>query len=53
MRHVRPLSLAHKPAPGDTTLLEQLILAIFGIYFQQWDNFQPVFSNLQKFYSKT
>ncbi|HIJ65466.1 MAG TPA: hypothetical protein HPP77_05885 [Candidatus Hydrogenedentes bacterium] len=53
MKHVGSLSLLRKPAPGETTPLEQLILTVFGVYFRDWDNFPSVFSNLQKYYSKT
>lgn len=53
MNHLTCLSHRAKPAPGETTVLEQVILTIFNIYFRGWDNFPAVLSNLEKFYAKT
>ena len=38
---------------GNTSLVESVILTLLTVFFQGWDNFQEVITNLQKFYSKT
>ena len=53
MRHVNVISRQGIPLLGDTTPLEAAILALFTALFSDWDNFQSVFQNLEKFYQKT
>lgn len=51
MRHLKPMTKT--PAPGQTDLLESLIIFLLTGIFSDWDNFGPVIQNLQKFYRKT
>jgi hypothetical protein len=51
MRHIRLVS--QSPQPAQVNLIEQAILFIFSAYFSGWDNFDSIFRNLQKYYSKT
>jgi hypothetical protein len=51
MRHIRPIG--RTPQLAATSLLESLILLVFTSAFQEYQNFQQVFQNLQKFYQKT
>ena len=53
MRHVKPVSRIPMPAQGQLSLIEQVTLLIFSVFFRDWDNFFPVIQNLQKYYSKT
>ena len=53
MKHVHTISAPPKPAQGVTSPLEGAILAFITIFFNDWDNFQSVLTNLSKFYSKT
>ena len=54
MNHIRPISSVPRTAQvGRITAVEQLILLLLAIFFQDWDNFAPVIQNLSKFYSKT
>ena len=53
MKHVHAISCLPHPAQGSTSPIEGLILAFITIFFNDWDNFQPVLQNLSKFYSKT
>jgi hypothetical protein len=41
------------PLPGQTNVIESIILLLMTVFFRTWDNFQPVFRNLSKFYAKT
>lgn len=51
--HLRVMT--HKPiaAQGGLDFVESLVLLLFNIGFQGWDNAPSVLRNLQKFYSKT
>jgi hypothetical protein len=40
-------------AQGNTTVIEQMIILVMGIFFGTWDNGPQVLQNLQKYYSKT
>ena len=51
MTHCRPIS--RRPVPGQVSLVEQAIITLLTIFFNDWDNFPVVIQNLQKFYSKT
>lgn len=53
MKHIQPVTAMPRPAQGVTTPVEGAILLLVTIFFQDWDNFQQVLRNLQKFYSKT
>jgi hypothetical protein len=53
MKHIQPVTAMPRPAQGVTTPVEGAILLLITIFFQDWDNFQQVLRNLQKFYSKT
>ena len=53
MKHVKPISVAFDSNGGETTLLEQVILLLLGIYFSNWENYSAVIRNLQKYYAKT
>lgn len=51
MPHIKPLS--RTPEIGQLDGTESLILFIFTIFFNGFDNFRSVLTNLQKFFSKT
>lgn len=54
MQHLTPISRTPLVAQeGNTSGLEQVILLLMTVIFQDWDNFLPVLQNLEKFYSKT
>ncbi len=53
MKHIQTISAMPRPAQGVTSPIEGAILLLITIFFQDWDNFQQVLGNLQKFYSKT
>jgi len=54
MAHLKYVS--HTPTlaqQGDTTPIETIILTLLSVFFIEWDNYNVVIQNLQKFYSKT
>ena len=51
MRHIRPIG--RSPQLAATSLIESLILLMFTAAFQEFQNFQQVIQNLQKYYQKT
>jgi hypothetical protein len=54
MKHLKQFSLGGSNyESGDTTPLEQLIIVVLSVYFNDWANFSSVIQNLSKFYSKT
>lgn len=53
MTHLRTISRRPAPAQGGLDLVESVILLVFTVAFQGWDNFSSVIRNLQKYYSKT
>lgn len=53
MTHIRTITRVSMPGKGSIDPLEQIIILVIGIFFQDWDNYQAVLQNLQKFYSKT
>ncbi len=54
MKHISKISLTPTNyGEGETTVLEQLILLAFAVFFSDWRNFSSVMENLQKFYAKT
>lgn len=54
MAHLRTITRTPRPAQeGRLELVEVGILGILAVFFNRWDNFAPVFQNLQKFYQKT
>ncbi len=54
MKHVKPVTRTPMPAAeSELTLVEQIILSLIAIFFQDWENFSPVYENLQKYYAKT
>lgn len=57
MKHLRTLTKIPAPAQfSDPSTgidgLEQIILLLFSVFFNDWDNFSSVYQNLQKFYRK-
>jgi hypothetical protein len=54
MHHIAPISRPPVLAQdGNTSGLEQIVLLLVTVIFQDWDNFPGVIQNLQKFYAKT
>lgn len=51
MTHIR--SLSRTPEIAQTDALESKVILILTLFFNQWDNFRPVVSNLQKFFAST
>lgn len=51
MHHIRPVS--RQPQLAATNIGESIILLFFAAAFQEFQNFQQVYQNLQKYYSKT
>ena len=51
MTHIHPVSCT--PALAQVSQLEQMILKVLTVYFNDWDNFPSVIQNLQKYYGKT
>ncbi|MBI2425760.1 MAG: hypothetical protein HYV27_23245 [Candidatus Hydrogenedentes bacterium] len=46
-------SVSRTPVPAQTDAGESLIITLFSILFQDWDNFPQVIQDLSKFFSKT
>jgi hypothetical protein len=38
---------------GNISVAEQAILLLLGVFFGDWQNYQQVITNLQKYYRKT
>lgn len=57
MKHIRIVSRASSIfdglGGGSYSIAETVILALVTVFFNSWDNFSNVISNLQKFYRKT
>jgi hypothetical protein len=54
MKHLAPISRRPFQAQqGSISILERVILTLLQIYFHDWQNFQIVYQNLQKYYQKT
>lgn len=53
MTHLRTITRRPEPAQGGLDFIESIILLVYTVAFQGWDNFPSIIRNLQKFYSKT
>lgn len=53
MKHLRSISHPQRPAPGATSLVEQIIVVVMTILFADWDNGPQVIQALSQFYAKT
>jgi len=50
MTHLHTIS---RPRPAQTTLVETIIITLFGIFGQDFLNLPQVLQNLQKYFAKT
>ncbi|NJL72409.1 MAG: hypothetical protein HC888_12975 [Candidatus Competibacteraceae bacterium] len=54
MRHLRTVTRTPAPAQeGTTTLIETIVIVVFGVFFADWDNGPQVLQNLSKYFGKT
>ncbi len=54
MKHLQSITRRPQPAQEEqTSVWESLILLLLGIFFRDWDNYDTVSQNLEKFYGKT
>jgi hypothetical protein len=57
VKHLNPISRTPSPAQifggGGIDAIESLVLILFTVAFQGWDNFPAVIQNLQKYFAKT
>lgn len=54
MTHLKPVSrMPGRAQQGTTSVFEQMIILVMGIFFGTWDNGPQVLQNLQKYYAKT
>lgn len=53
MTHLTPISRRPNLAQGQTTVVETIIITLFSVFFQDWDNFAQVIQNLSKYFGKT
>ena len=53
MKHLKRVSVARADNGGSITPVEQAILLLLTLFFNDWTNFYPVIENVQKLYRKT
>jgi len=57
MKHINVVSRAQIPGIGgnygNMDLMETAIILLLTVFFNGWDNFNSVITNLSKFYRKT